>query len=30
MNHSFDNSTSVDEAAIIAVANAWHAVVARS
>jgi len=30
MNHLFDNSPSVDEAAIIAIANAWRAVVAHS
>ena len=30
MNHLLDNSPSVDETAIIAVANVWRAVVARS
>jgi len=30
MNHLFDNVPSVDDAAIIAMANAWRAVVARS
>jgi hypothetical protein len=30
MNHLFDNSPSADDTAFAALANTWHAVVART